>query len=241
MNIVNGTVNGKRVNLPNSASIDDIVRSSGQNFNPNTRCIIRRTANGGNERLKPNTKYNIKPNDKFMIGPDRVKASGETYFGNKEQWRKELILDQVQDISKHFYKTSKIVLDDDCNWVTFNQFKLPSAWANANEGQQFCKMMLIFPDQYPDLPTNGFYLPSSINPPAGDSHFWNRGYSGAFGQTNEEIESLAGAGWKWYCTHIKPGAWQPARLTRISDWRHGDNLWDIFTICKQVLTNPYED
>lgn len=33
-------VNGKRVDLPNSASADDIVRASGRRFNPNTRCAI---------------------------------------------------------------------------------------------------------------------------------------------------------------------------------------------------------
>jgi hypothetical protein len=118
---------------------------------------------------------------------------------------------------------------------------LPDAWQQTNAGNHFVKMMLIFPDQYPELPTNGFYLPDNVLPPAADRHFFDRGYSGAFGGSSEEMQSLAGAGWKWYCTHIKPGAWQPARIQYVEDWKKGDNIWDIVTLSKEVLTNPSDD
>ena len=233
-------INGKRVELPSSATAADIVRASGRNVNPNTRTIIK-TSTKGNERLKPGQSYRVNQGDKFQIGPDRVKGSGESYFGNKEDWRKQVIIDQVTDVSQHFFKGGKVELDDNCNWVTFDNFRLPDAWIRENPNNPFIKMMLIFPDQYPDLPTNGFYLPNDIKPPAADKHFYERGYSGAFGGSNEEMSALAGSGWKWYCTHIKPGAWSPARIQRVSDWKNGDNLWDIITLCKEVLTNPADD
>jgi hypothetical protein len=170
-----------------------------------------------------------------------VKGAGETYFGHKDDWRKQIIIDQVSELSQKFFKNGKVELDNDCNWVTFDNFKLPESWRQANPGTVFVKMMLVFPDAYPELPTNGFYLPNNIKPPAADRHFFERGYSGAFGGSAEEMQALAGAGWKWYCTHIKPNAWRPAHVRRIGDWRNGDNLWHIITLCEEVLTNPYDD
>ena len=233
-------INGKQVNLPSSATTADIVRASGKQVNLSTRAVFRTNADGV-ERLKPGQSYAIQPGDKFQVGPDRVKGSGETYFGNKEQWRKNVIIDQVRDLSEYFFRGSTVELDDNCNWVVFDGFRLPAAWAECNPRTPTVKMMLIIPDQYPNLPTNGFYLPSDVKPPAADRHFFDRGYSGAFGGSTEEMHALGGAGWKWYCTHIKPGAWQPAHIQRVGDWRKGDNLWDIITLCKEVLTNPRED
>lgn len=234
-------VNGKLVNLPSgTATAADIVRASGKSVDPSTRAVIKKTPTG-NVRLKPGQRYDVKPGDKFQVGPDRVKGAGETYFGNKAEWRRQVIIDQVADVSAHLFKGSPVELDDACNWVVFSDFKLPTAWAECNPGHEKVKLMLIFPDQYPEMPTNGFYLPKGIMPPAADRHFFDRGYSGAFGGNQEEIQALAGAGWKWYCTHIKPGSWSPARIKRVSDWRQGDNLWDILNLCKEVLTNPRED
>ena len=233
-------VNGKQVTLPNSASVSDVVRATGKSFNPGTRAVFRTTPRG-NERIKPGEVIDVKPGDKFQVGPDRVKGYGESYFGNKEAWRKAVITDQVVDLSEHFFKGGEVQLDENCDWAMFSNFKLPKAWANANPGHSEVRMLLIFPDQYPDLPTNGFYLPDFLTPPEADRHFFSRGYSGAFGGDQEQMEALAGSGWKWYCTHIKQGSWQPARIRRISDWRGGDNLWDIVTLCKEVLTNPAED
>ena len=234
-------VNGKRVNLPSSnVTTGDITRATGKSVDPATRAVFKITPHG-NERLKPGKTYAVKPGDKFQTGPDRVKGAEESYFGNKDQWRKDVIEDQVLDMSANFFKGSMVELDDNCNWAVFSGFKLPDAWAACNPGREEVKLMLIFPDQYPQLPTNGFYLPSDIVPPKADRHFFTRGYSGAFGGSNKEMQALADSGWKWYCIHIKPGAWSPARICRLEDWRKGDNLWDIITLCKEVLTNPRED
>ena len=232
-------VNGKRVMMPDSATGEDIMRAAGKN--PSGRVVTMQTTSG-NTRLNPGQRYSIKEGQKFAEGPDRVKASGEfTYFGYKEDWRKQVITEQVMEVSQRMFKNSPVELDDDCNWVVFKGFLLPNEWQAANPGKTFVPMMIIFPDQYPDLPTNGFYLPASLNIPHKAAHFYNFGAGGAFGENEDEMQAMADTNWKWYCTHIKPGSWRPARIRQISDWRKGDNLWSIITICKDVLTHPLDD
>ncbi len=136
-------VNGKRVNLPSSASASDIVRASNPYVNPATRAVIKKTPNG-NYRVKPGERVSVKPGDKFQVGPDRVKGSGEAYFGNKQDWRKRVIESQVMDVSANLFKGASVNLDDDCNWVVFDAFKLPTAWAECNPGNERVKLMLIF-------------------------------------------------------------------------------------------------
>lgn len=233
-------INGKMVNVPSSATPEDIIRASGKRVNPGTRAVIK-TNTANNTRLKPGQSYQVNDGDKYKIVPDRVKAADATYFGNKEPWRKQLIHEQIAEVSSKFFKNSPVEIDEDYNWVVFKSFLLPVEWQHANPGQKFVPMMLIFPDQYPDLPTNGFYLPASLQVPANAQHFYNRGYGGAFGQTEDEMEFMRQGQWKWFCTHIKPGAWSPARLREVSDWRYGDNLWDIITLCVDVLTHPLDD
>lgn len=232
--------NGKRVNLPSSATAADIVKASGSRAEASSRVVVRSTTRG-NELLKPGSSYKVRPGDKFLVGPGRVKGSGETYFGRKEEWRKQVLLDQVQDLSKHFFKGGTVLVDEDCNWVRFSNFMLPDAWARANGGKRFVPILFIIPDQFPDLPTNGFYLPSYVKAPAIDRHFFDRGYGGAFGVDSEQQRALHVSGWKWYCTHVLPGSWRPARIQRVGDWRNGDNLWHVLTLTKEVLTNPAGD
>lgn len=231
--------NGKLVNLPDSADPGDILRSMGED--PSKRVLTKITT-GGNTRLLPGHKYKFKEGEKFKTSPNRIKASGAfTYFGNKEPWRKQVILEQVTDVSKKWFKNHPVELDDNCNWVNFHGFLLPKEWQRANPGRSFVHMMIIFPDQYPDLPTNGFYLPASLNVPQNAGHVFSRGFGGAFGDNDEEMREMVNKNWNWYCTHIPPDAWRPARIRQISDWRKGDNLWDIITICKDVLTHPLDD
>ena len=235
-------VNGKSVNVPSSATPEEIGAAAGRQINSGRTVIKTNKAGKGNDYFRPGQKYQINEGDRFRADvPDRVKAYDATYFGNKEEWRKQLIYEQVVEVSKNFFKKGVVELDDDCNWVVFKGFLLPEEWQLANPGQKFVSMMLIFPDQYPDLPTNGFYMPDFLQVPANAAHFYNRGYGGAFGQTEEEMEFMRQGGWKWYCTHIKPGSWRPARLREISDWKYGDNLWNIITICIDVLTHPLDD
>ncbi len=236
-------VNGKQVYIPNSqATSEEIIRSAypGRKV-PDGRIAVA-TGTGNNTRMKPNQRYTIPDGTKIKIVPDRVKAASEfTYFGEKEDWQKEVIRSQVADVCRKFFRKNCAEMDEDCNWVVFDGFLLPETWREANPGQAFVRLMLVFPDQYPDLPTNGFYLPANLQIPYDAAHFYNRGYGGAFGEKPDEMDFMAQGNWKWYCTHIKPGAWRPAHLRRVEDWRYGDNLWDILTLCTDVLTFPLDD
>ena len=237
----NGVRKWGKVFLPNSqATSDEIFTAAGKNSSGR---VMTKLSTGKNTRLKPGQNYySVKDGDKFSEGPDRIKASGEfSYFGYKEDWQKQVIEEQVINVSQKFFKNSPVELDDNCNWVVFKKFLLPNAWQTANPGKTFVPMMIIFPDQYPSLPTNGFYLPSSLNVPENAAHFYDRGYGGAFGQNSDEMNAMADSNWKWYCTHIKPESWKPARIRQISDWRKGDNLWHILKICVDVLTYPLDD
>lgn len=182
-------INGKAVSVPSSATPEELVRASGRQFNSDTRSVVK-TKTGSNTRMKPGQREMIRDGEQFKIVPDRVKAANATYFGNKEPWRKQVITEQVFEVAKKFFKKSRVELDDDCNWVVFERFLLPDEWQRANPGKTFVPMMLIFPDQYPDLPTNGFYLPASLQLPPNATHFFDRGYGGAFGQTAEEMEFM---------------------------------------------------
>jgi len=236
------TINEKKVYIPSStATPEEIIREIPLNgADPGTRIVID-TRTGKNTRLKSGVKYPIADGAKLKVVPDRVKAADFSYFGQKEDWRKDVIRSQVADVCQKFFKKGCAEMDEDCNWVVFNGFLLPEAWRQANPGQDFVRLMLVFPDQYPDLPTNGFYLPATLQVPPNAAHFYNRGYGGAFGEQPEEMDFMAKGCWKWYCTHIKPGAWQPAHLRYTEDWRHGDNLWDILTLCMDVLSYPLDD
>ncbi|WP_037355332.1 hypothetical protein [Selenomonas sp. FC4001] len=235
-------INGKQVYIPKSeVTTEDIIQAGSRpGTNPKTRTAIHMKT-GQNTKLKPGHLYHVNDGAKIQIVPDRVKASEFSYFGEKEEWQKAVIRSQVQDVCQKFFKKNCAELDENCNWVVFDGFLLPEAWRQANPGQTFVRLMLIFPDQYPDLPTNGFYLPATLQVPHNATHFYNRGYGGAFGEQPEEIMFMSMGNWKWYCTHIKPGAWQPAYLRKVEDWRYGDNLWDILTLCTDVLTYPFED
>ena len=233
------TINGKRTLLPSStATAGEIVLLSGELAAPGRRAVYRTTPEGELEHLESTSRYRLRRNESFLTGPDRVKGDGETYFSGKEQWRCDLIADQVQDVAENVFHDGTVELDVNCDWVVFTSFQLPKAWAQANPREARTKMMLIFPDEYPDLPTNGFYLPDRLRAPWRDHHFLDRGVAGAYGSDFDELQELQMSGWKWFCTHIKRGSWHPARLRRLSDWRRGDNLYHIIALAREVLTDP---
>jgi hypothetical protein len=51
----------------------------------------------------------------------------------------------------------------------------------------------------------------------------------------EEQNALNSNGWVWYCAHAANGAWQPAKLKRISDWHTGDSLFTFFSLISEVM------
>lgn len=229
-------IDGKRVvNLPGHASGEDVKRAVGET-RPGRKVIIRKPE--GNITVSDFEKVRIEKEDKLSIVPDRVKASGTYSYGApKTEHQKQIIFSQVSDIEKNWFK-SGIEIDKDFHWIKIPGFKLPQAWADANNNA-YTDLLIIIPDQFPNLPPNGFYLPNNINSPHGDGHFFDRGHGGAFGSTDSEINEMRRAGWKWYCSHIKPESWSPSRIRNILDWKKGDNLWDVLDLIKDVLTDPY--
>ena len=151
------------------------------------------------------------------------------YSGNKTNLQREIIADQAAYLSKKFFKTDKYELDPDRNWVIFNGLILPQAWQSENPMMTTVKMMLVIPDEYPELPTEGFYLPISLRIPTSLKHIYDLG-------SNSETDIIRD--WKKYFVPIKPSEWHPAQIHTASDWLHGDNLWDIVTRYIDYLKNP---
>lgn len=227
--------NGKRVILPEPiVTPAGIVKVSGSTDAPARRAVMR-VNERGIERLEPWRSYRVSEGDRFIVGPDRIK--GSAYFGKKEEWRREVIADQVADVSRGLFGGCEVELDNDCNWVVFSGFELPERWAVVNPRNPKVKMMMVFPDRYPEIPTNGFYLPDYLIVPYGEAHLFDRGYGGAFGEQYRETRALRVAGWRWYCSHVAPDSWRPARIRRVGDWRDGDNLWNLIVLAIEVLSS----
>ncbi|MCL2147268.1 MAG: hypothetical protein FWH52_05630 [Synergistaceae bacterium] len=191
---------------------------------------------GKHTRLERGKSYPIQKGDKIKTAPDRVKGSPVgSYFGVKEPWRKELIRQQVANLAEKRFRRGQVELDDTCNYVLFHNFTLTSAWRQANPDSEFVTIMLLLPDQYPDLPPNGFYMPDYLKPPPGETHWFASDYTWGGNAASQGIKMQ---GWNWYCTHVAEGSWSPARLQRVEDWSKGDNLWDIMRMVTDVLTDP---
>ncbi|MDR1639348.1 MAG: hypothetical protein LBT59_06620 [Clostridiales bacterium] len=231
-------VNGKLVSLPSSNPTREVIAAAAGDAKPGSRAILQENQAGGLRYIKPGEQVPVDSNSRFRSVPDRNKASA--YFGHRSKAQKNLILEQSAAASAEIFSGQQVEVDDDYNWVIFNGFRLPDAWAEANPTQKTVRMMMIFPTQYPVLPTNGFYLPSSLKAPQNASHFFAKGYGGAFGETEEEMRAMADSQWNWYCTHIKPGCWQPVKSQKSGDWRKGDNLLHLIHIAIDVLTFPLE-
>lgn len=158
--------------------------------------------------------------------PMRFKASGfPTYGGRREHVSKQIILEQVQDVSQGFYKDKVIEIDtDDANWVVFDGFLLPPRW---NRIARESPLLISFPMEYPALPPVGFYLRASL-PKSANGHLWAAAYHLA------DPAPIA-KHWYWYCVYIDAHNWRPAPYRRPGDWRNGDSLWEYITLVNEVL------
>lgn len=237
-------VNGKQVNLPDAVTHSEVVKASGFEGDSSSRVVkIYDGTNNPPTTLLPGQRGSIPEGGRAEVAPDRVKGtSSGTFFGTKQPWQKQVIAAQVAYVSKNYFPNEEVELDDDCHSVVFSGFHLPDVWSRANGGKKSVRMMMVFPDQYPDLPTNGFYLPSTLNvPPSGNPRFYDRAYHDAFGQDLETAKLLKESGWKWVCTQIKPGCWTPAKIRNIDDWQKGDSLRELIQLCFEVMTDPTKD
>jgi hypothetical protein len=234
--------NGKRIEIPSSKTHtpEQIYRAAGQDSRKKMILIEKPRVTGRGRFQKMDRATYIEKEDKVVFVPVRVK--GNLYGKPKNPIQQEIILSQARDISENS-PFKQIEISDDFHTILIKDFILPESWALVN-GKKRTAMMIILPDDFPEIPPNGFYLPNILIPPANERHFFDRGFHGAYGSTEEEISHLKEKGWKWYCTNIVEGAWTPASINHrnhIDNWRRGDNLWHILKLIEEVLYDPLSE
>lgn len=162
--------------------------------------------------------------------PDRKKgATAQTYGGQRDSKSKQIIYEQIVDLSEKFFKNKTIEFDEDnFNWVVFDDYYLPNRWKGI---ARTSPLLISFPMEYPRLPPVGFYLRASL-PKSPNGHLYARQYDHAEAIADPEPVSK---NWYWYCVFIESGNWKPAPFRRSGDWNRGDNLWDYMTLIGEVL------
>ncbi len=156
---------------------------------------------------------------KISSMPDRSKGYG--FGGPRSAQSKRMITEQVIDVAEHLFKQGVDFDEDGAHWMVVPNYYLPRRWHHI---VRKTPLMVAFPNEYPALPPIGFYMMADI-PLSPDGHFFQ-------GVAHNAWAEPIGQGWKWYCTYIHEGAWQPA-----SNWRHGDNLFTYFHLVNEVLGN----
>lgn len=218
-------INGRRIDpksIRNGISGHELVRQAqaGNGRRPILEC------GGKVQQIDPSRHYSpFELVDKHGRGakvtsmPDRSK--GHSFGGHRPAISKRLITEQVVDVAEHLFKQGLEFDDEEAHWMVVPNFYLPPRWhAIARE----TPLLVAFPNEYPALPPIGFYMMADI-PISPDGHFFQ-------GVAHNAWDEPIARGWKWYCTYIHDGAWQPAR-----HWREGDNLYTYFHLINEVLGN----
>jgi len=156
---------------------------------------------------------------KVTTMPDRSKGYG--FGGTRNAQSKQLITEQVVELAEHVFRSGVEFDEDHAHWMVVPKFILPPRWHSIARSTP---LMVAFPNEYPALPPIGFYMMAEI-PISPDGHFFQ-------GVAHKAWAEPIAHGWKWYCTYIHDGAWQPSR-----NWRDGDNLFTYFHLIKEVLGN----
>lgn len=218
-------INGRRIDprsIGNGVYGSELVRYA--NPGQGRRAIME--SNGRVETIQPSKIYSPRElvdrhgrGAKITTMPDRSK--GHRFGGHRSEASKRLITEQVIDVAENLFKQGVDFDEDDAHWMVAPNYVLPRRWHQIAERTP---LMIAFPQEYPALPPVGFYLMTDI-PCSPDGHFFDGVAHGAW---DEPIRH----GWKWYCTYIHDGAWQPAR-----NWRDGDNLYTYLHLVKEVLGN----
>jgi len=151
--------------------------------------------------------------------PDRSKGYG--FGGPRTAQSKQIITEQVIAIAEHLFTQGLEFDEDGAHWMVVPDYHLPPRWHSV---ARRTPLMVAFPNEYPALPPIGFYMMADI-PVSPDGHFFQ-------GVAHDAWAEPIAQGWKWYCTYIHNGAWQPAR-----NWRDGDNLFTYFHLINEVLGN----
>ena len=138
--------------------------------------------------------------------------------------RESRIYNEILMIAEHFSIYEGVYCDEDnFDWLIIPKYPLPAKWKD-----QWCQLLIVFPDLYPISPPTGFYLDKKFQLKVGgaDPHLTGTPHYGA--------ADLTAQNWFWYCVTIEtgPGAWNPS-----PDYRQSDNLWTFLTLVRDCLTN----
>jgi hypothetical protein len=224
-----GIINGRRVtNVPDSGVYgSDLIRE----MRPGSgRRVVVQKEGLNFSTIDPSRRYTKRElidkkgqPVKITTIPDRSKGSFE---GRRTPLSKQIITEQVYDISEHLFKEGVDFDEDDADWLVVPKYRLPGLWRDI---AATAPLLIVFPTEYPERPPVGFYLKADI-PYSPNGHFYEQAY-------HEADKSPLERGWKWYCVYIQPGAWNPAPVRRAGDWKAGDNLWQYFTLVSETLSN----
>ena len=141
--------------------------------------------------------------------------------------RNNRIEKEVLMIAQRFASSGGIFYDEtNKDWLIIPKYPLPERWE-----ERWCKLMIIFPDTYPQTPPIGFYLNKKFHLKSGntDNHLIGQGYHGA--------PNLLSHGWHWYCVTMKSdsqGGWHAS-----ADHTKPDNLWTFLNMVRESLTNDF--
>jgi len=238
-------INGKLVELSSSRVKGSELIEYATGGNPGRRAIISDTRGVHNTRIDPHRYYREsdfrKPGGKpveIRSMPERVKGASEiypagTYFKPRSDVSLKVITEQVLYLAGHLFNGQDITYNDKSgHTMVIPNYKLPRGWSPKTTS-----LMIIFPVEYPNLPPNGFYISKNVVAPSLHGHIYSRAYNNGYGSTPKEQQELERLGWVWYCAHVANGSWHPAKLKRISDWRHGDNLFTFFSLISEVMNS----
>ena len=170
------------------------------------RIVIRR----GNE-ARPLEQF---PND-FNLGNEVIaKHYPASTAKGADSRRERFIKAQVASVAEVYGERygQTIQLDQNLQFVVIPQFALPRQW-----GMKTTPILIWFPDEYPDIAPNGFYLSQNCRGP----HIFSRNVYG-------KSPDLSRYGWNWYCMHT---GWQPN-----ANPNDGDNLWTFLDLVRMSLT-----
>jgi len=237
-------INGKMVELSGGGKVrgSDIINYASKGT-AGRRVIMSDPTGVHNTRIDPDKYYEYSDFSKssgkpveIRTMPERVKGDAAicpagTFFKPRSQTSLSVITDQVLQVAGYLFKGQDVAFDTEGgHTMVVPKYKLPNGWKPAAT-----PLLIIFPVEYPELPPNGFYIQHYVTAPANHGHIYARAYNEGYGAKPGEQEELNRYGWVWYCAHVANGAWQPAKLRKLTDWHYGDNLFTFFALISEVM------
>ncbi|HIE00974.1 MAG TPA: hypothetical protein EYP59_11925 [Thiotrichaceae bacterium] len=170
-------------------------------------------AQSGGSELKPTNQL---PNNTNLGTEVRVKiypgGTQKGVYSRRETYIKAHVASVAEAYGERYGQS--VQLDRQLNFVFIPRFTLPRKW-----GTRTTPLLVWLPQQYPDVPPNGFYLSKNCDGP----HIFSRNVYG-------DSPDLSSKGWNWFCVHCNDG-WHPNE-----DPTKDDNLWTFLDVVRLSLS-----